>query len=76
MIYLLTFAVICIAMLAMASGVLLTGRTIKGSCGGLNGEAQCSICGVKNESAEGTTPTTWTGEGKKPAALHRAVRIK
>ena len=31
---LLTFAVFLLAVLAMAVGVMVTGRTIKGSCGG------------------------------------------
>ncbi|MEM9319070.1 MAG: (Na+)-NQR maturation NqrM [Pseudomonadota bacterium] len=42
-----TFALLLIVMLGMAVGVILMGRSIKGSCGGLNaiGDAdQCLVC--------------------------------
>lgn len=45
--FLLTFFLMLIIMLGMALGVLLMGRRIKGSCGGLNaiGDAdQCLVC--------------------------------
>ncbi|MEM8760819.1 MAG: (Na+)-NQR maturation NqrM, partial [Pseudomonadota bacterium] len=34
--FLLTFGILLVIMLGMALGVILMGRTIKGSCGGLN----------------------------------------
>ena len=44
------------AVAAMAVGVLVTGRRLKGSCGGLNnlvtdasGKQSCSICGATYE---------------------------
>ncbi|GGG63175.1 hypothetical protein GCM10011415_06960 [Salipiger pallidus] len=43
----LTFVVFLIVMLGMALGVMLMGKRIKGSCGGLNaiGDAdQCLVC--------------------------------
>lgn len=45
--FLATFVILLIVMLGMALGVILMGRTIKGSCGGLNaiGDAdQCMVC--------------------------------
>ena len=45
--FLLTFALLLLIVLGMALGVLLMGRRIKGSCGGLNaiGDAdQCLVC--------------------------------
>ncbi len=55
--FLITFTVFGLAILAMAVGVLLTGRRIQGSCGGLNsavigedGERRCSICGITAEA--------------------------
>ena len=43
----LTFGILMVIMLGMALGVILMGRSIKGSCGGLNaiGDAdQCLVC--------------------------------
>lgn len=45
--FFLTFAILLVIMLGMALGVILMGRRIKGSCGGLNaiGDAdQCLVC--------------------------------
>ncbi|NQZ46284.1 MAG: (Na+)-NQR maturation NqrM [Erythrobacter sp.] len=45
--FLLAFGLLLVVMLGMAVGVILSGRTIKGSCGGLNavGDAdQCLVC--------------------------------
>ncbi len=45
--FVLTFVLLLIIMLGMALGVILMGRRIKGSCGGLNaiGDAdQCLVC--------------------------------
>jgi hypothetical protein len=42
-----TFGLLLVVMLGMAAGVLLMGRSIKGSCGGLNAIAdadQCLVC--------------------------------
>lgn len=43
----LAFIVFLIVMLGMAIGVIVSGRTIKGSCGGLNaieGADRCVVC--------------------------------
>lgn len=45
--FLLTFGLLLVIVLGMALGVILMGRRIKGSCGGLNaiGDAdQCLVC--------------------------------
>ena len=43
----LTFVLLVVVVIGMALGVILNGRTIKGSCGGLNaisGGDKCSVC--------------------------------
>ncbi|MEL7027025.1 MAG: (Na+)-NQR maturation NqrM [Pseudomonadota bacterium] len=45
--FVLAFGFLLVVMLGMAVGVIFMGRTIKGSCGGLNaiGDAdQCLVC--------------------------------
>jgi len=43
---LLTIAVIAIAMGAMAVGVAVSGRRLRGSCGGVGGDCACDKAGV------------------------------
>jgi hypothetical protein len=45
--FLLAFALLALIMLGMSLGVILMGKTIKGSCGGLNalpGADRCAVC--------------------------------
>lgn len=45
--FLLAFGLLSLVMLGMSLGVLLMGKTIKGSCGGLNaisGADKCVVC--------------------------------
>ena len=45
--FLFTFGFLALIMLGMSLGVLLMGKTIKGSCGGLNaisGADKCVVC--------------------------------
>ena len=45
--FMLTFGLLMLIMLGMAAGVMFAGRTIKGSCGGLNAISdadQCLVC--------------------------------
>lgn len=41
LVLLLTIAVIAVAMAAMAIGVAISGRRLKGSCGGVESECHC-----------------------------------
>ena len=46
-IYFITFILLTIIVILMSLGVILMGKNIKGSCGGLNaisGSDKCSIC--------------------------------
>jgi|TARA_B110000285_G_C14972379_1_gene537220 hypothetical protein len=51
--FFLTFGIFTIAMTAMAIGVIVNNRAIKGSCGGLNDidglEGACDICEIKQQ---------------------------
>lgn len=57
--YIIVAVVFALAMLAMASGVIITGRRIKGSCGGLAGRQDefgntvCSSCSNPSPSCAG-----------------------
>jgi len=55
MIFLLTFAVIIVVILAMSVGVILGQKPIKGSCGGLGDlglKEDCPICGDYKETIQ------------------------
>jgi hypothetical protein len=51
--FLLTFGIFTIAVMAMAIGVIVSNRAIKGTCGGLNDidglEGACDICEIKEQ---------------------------
>ena len=45
--FIFAFAILCLVILGMALGVILMGKRIKGSCGGLNaisGADHCLVC--------------------------------
>lgn len=48
-IFLATFIVMMLAAAGLAVGLIMRGRELKGSCGGLNNidGAECGICGAK-----------------------------
>jgi len=52
-VFLVTFFVFTLVMLAMAVGVIVSNRSIKGSCGGLNDidglKGACDICEGKKQ---------------------------
>ncbi|MEM9172534.1 MAG: (Na+)-NQR maturation NqrM [Pseudomonadota bacterium] len=54
--FFLTFALLLIVMLGMAVGVMLRGRTIKGSCGGLNAVSGADTCLVCKKSIDPNSP--------------------
>ncbi len=51
--FILTFCIFALVMIAMAIGVIVNNRAIKGSCGGLNDieglEGACDICEIKEQ---------------------------
>lgn len=51
--FIVTFSVFLLVMVAMAVGVIISNREIKGSCGGLNDigglEGACDICEIKEQ---------------------------
>jgi hypothetical protein len=52
-IFIVTFSVFLFVVIAMAVGVIVSNREIKGSCGGLNDidglEGACDICEIKHQ---------------------------
>lgn len=54
--FLFTFGVLLVVMLGMATGVILMGRTIKGSCGGLNAISDADQCLVCNKEIDPNSP--------------------
>ncbi len=51
--FIITFCIFILAMTAMSIGVIISNRSIKGSCGGLNDidglEGACDICEIKEQ---------------------------
>ncbi|MBU2963623.1 (Na+)-NQR maturation NqrM [Citreicella sp. C3M06] len=54
--FLLAFGLLMIVMLGMALGVILNGRTIKGSCGGLNAISDADHCVVCQREIDPDSP--------------------
>lgn len=54
--FLLAFALLSIVMLGMALGVIFAGKTIKGSCGGLNAIADADKCLVCKKDIDPDSP--------------------
>lgn len=54
--FVLAFFLLLIVMLGMALGVLLMGRRIKGSCGGLNAIGDADQCLVCNKEIDPDSP--------------------
>ncbi|EEX14444.1 MAG: (Na+)-NQR maturation NqrM [Salipiger thiooxidans] len=54
--FLLAFGLLMIVMLGMALGVMFSGRTIKGSCGGLNAIADADHCLVCKQEIDPNSP--------------------
>ncbi len=69
-VFIATFVVFAVAMLALAIGVLLGRGAIKGSCGGLanvDGAADCPYCSGTCENAQAAQPVSpqRTGAGMR-----------
>ncbi|WP_133489393.1 MULTISPECIES: (Na+)-NQR maturation NqrM [Aliiroseovarius] len=54
--FLLTFGVLLVIMLGMALGVIMAGKTIKGSCGGLNAISDADQCVVCSKDIDPNSP--------------------
>lgn len=54
--FIFAFAFLLIIMIAMAVGVVLSGRTIKGSCGGLNAISDADKCLVCSKEIDPHSP--------------------
>ncbi len=56
MTFVLAFSFLLIIMFGMAVGVMFAGKTIKGSCGGLNAIADADQCLVCNKDIDPNSP--------------------
>lgn len=54
--FLFTFALLLVVMFAMALGVILMNKTIKGSCGGLNAISDADQCVVCQKDIDPNSP--------------------
>ncbi|GAA0775503.1 (Na+)-NQR maturation NqrM [Roseibium denhamense] len=54
--FVLAFSLLLIAVIGMSIGVIVSGRTIKGSCGGLNAIADADHCLVCNKEIDPDSP--------------------
>ena len=52
----LAFVLLCLVVLGMAVGVMVSGRRIKGSCGGLNAIAGADRCVVCSKEIDPDSP--------------------
>lgn len=51
----LSFVLICLAMAGLSAGILLGGKPIQGSCGGLNNfsdGSSCELCGGNQDKCD------------------------
>ncbi len=72
----LTFVVLGVVILAMSIGVLLGGKPIKGSCGGMSAlgmDTVCDICGGNPNKCEEETKKAASREGE---AQNLAYEVK
>ncbi|ETA50136.1 (Na+)-NQR maturation NqrM [Ponticoccus alexandrii] len=56
MTFFLAFCLLLLVMLGMALGVMFQGKTIKGSCGGLNAISDADQCLVCNKDIDPDSP--------------------
>ncbi len=54
--FVLAFVLLITVMVGMAIGVIFSGKTIKGSCGGLNAIADADHCMVCNKEIDPNSP--------------------
>ncbi len=72
---LVTVGALMVIMLAMAVGVIFTGRALKGSCGGVGGSCPCDEAGKPGACTDGKGPpkTSITTAGQDGVLLHEPV---
>ncbi len=58
LIVVLTAAIVAIAMGAMAIGVIVSGKRLRGSCGGVGDACACDVEGVPAEQRSASCPRT------------------
>lgn len=71
---LFTFALLLLIILGMALGVIFAGKTIKGSCGGLNAIADADKCVVCQKDIDPNSPLR-ERLGECPRAKAMAARM-
>ncbi len=54
--FFLAFGILALLVLGMAIGVIMQGKTIKGSCGGLNAISDADHCLVCNKEVDPNSP--------------------
>lgn len=54
--FILAFVVLVLVVVGMSVGVMLRGKTIKGSCGGLNAISGADTCAVCNKPIDPDSP--------------------
>ena len=54
--FILAFCILMVVVIGMAIGVMVSGRTIKGSCGGLNAIAGADKCVVCKKDVDPDSP--------------------
>ena len=55
-IFFITFLFLCIIIVLMSLGVMLMGKNIKGSCGGLNALSESGKCSICNKDIDPNNP--------------------
>jgi hypothetical protein len=69
---LLALALVALVMIAMAVGVILSGKTLRGSCGGVgSGDCACDAAGVPLDQRACQARGLIRGEQDTPVTLRR-----
>ncbi len=74
MTFLFSFGILLLVMLGMAVGVIFMGRTIKGSCGGLNAISGADHCLVCKKEIDPDSPLRERLACPRARKMHKAAR--